>query len=83
MSASINTAGGTQPLDPYTAKSLEDPPLPEKIEDMVNFISEMKYGMLTTKMSTEGDLLESRCMALAGQVCTILPPYHIKCKWTI
>ncbi|RMJ25071.1 blue light-inducible protein Bli-3 [Aspergillus sp. HF37] len=67
MSASINTSTGNKPLDPYKAKSHEDPPLTQKIEDLVAFITKMKYGMLTTKMSTDANLLESRCMALAGK----------------
>lgn len=71
MAATINTSAGTKPLDPYTAKSHEDLPLEQKIEDLSAFISEIKYGMLTTKMSTAPDLLESRCMALAGMVCPL------------
>lgn len=74
MSATINTSAGTQPLDPYKSKNTQDPPLQQKIEDLVNFIKEVKYGMLTTKLSTENDLLSSRCMALAGQVSK---PYGI------
>lgn len=68
MSAATSKSTATQPLDPYKSKNVEDPPLPQKIEDLVNFISEVKYGMLTTKLSTEADLLASRCMALAGKV---------------
>ncbi|RJE22083.1 blue light-inducible protein Bli-3 [Aspergillus sclerotialis] len=67
MSATINTSAGSQPLDPYKSKNFQDVPLQQKIEDLVNFIKEVKYGMLTTKLSTENDLLSSRCMALAGQ----------------
>jgi general stress protein 26 len=77
MSASINTSAGNKNLDPYKAKSHEDPPLAQKIEDLVAFITKMKYGMLTTKMSTDADLLESRCMALAGKVCFSVMPVHI------
>ncbi|KAG2415137.1 hypothetical protein HFD88_006328 [Aspergillus terreus] len=66
MSSTINTSTGNQPVDPYKSKSAEDPPLEQKIEDLVDFISETKYGMLTTKMS-DSDLLTSRCMALAGK----------------
>ncbi|GFF42565.1 protein bli-3 [Aspergillus lentulus] len=66
MSSTINTSTGNKPVDPYKAKSLEDPPLQQKVEDMVNFISETKFGMLTTKLSN-ADLLTSRCMALAGK----------------
>lgn len=73
MSTTVNTGAGTQPLDPYKEKNQQDPPLPQKVEDLVNFIREVKYGMLTTKLSTENELLASRCMALAGQVSPILP----------
>ncbi|EAU39250.1 conserved hypothetical protein [Aspergillus terreus NIH2624] len=66
MSSTINTSTGNQSVDPYKSKSAEDPPLEQKIEDLVDFISETKYGMLTTKMS-DSDLLTSRCMALAGK----------------
>lgn len=68
MSATVHTSVGDKPLDPYGLKSHEEFPLAQKIEDLVNFITEIQYGMLTTKMSTDNDLLESRCMALAGKV---------------
>ncbi|OJJ50027.1 hypothetical protein ASPZODRAFT_13130 [Penicilliopsis zonata CBS 506.65] len=64
---SISTSAGTKPVDPYKSRNFEDPPLKQKIEDLVDFISEMKFGMLTTKASTDSDLLASRCMALAGK----------------
>ncbi|CAG8000231.1 unnamed protein product [Penicillium nalgiovense] len=63
--ANINTKTGNHPVDPYKTQNFEDPPLPEKIEDLVEFISQVKFGMLTTKQS-EGDYLASRCMALAA-----------------
>ncbi|RHZ44537.1 blue light-inducible protein Bli-3 [Aspergillus thermomutatus] len=66
MSSTINTSTGNQPVDPYKAKCFEDPPLQQKVEDMVNFITETKFGMLTTQLS-DSNLLTSRCMALAGQ----------------
>ena len=65
--ASINTTTGNHPLDPYKTQNFEDPPLAQKIEDLVDFISEVKFGMLTTKQSN-GELLISRCMALAAKV---------------
>lgn len=68
MSTTIKTSAGTKPVDPYKAKSFEDPPLPQKVEDLAKFIKEVKYGMLTTKLSSDSELLTSRCMALAGQV---------------
>ena len=63
--ATINTTTGNHPVDPYKTQSLEDPPLPQKIEELVKFISDVKFGMLTTKQS-DGDYLASRCMALAA-----------------
>ncbi|OOG00695.1 hypothetical protein ASPCADRAFT_125705 [Aspergillus carbonarius ITEM 5010] len=66
MSNTQTPTTGTQPLDPYKAKSVEDPPLEQKISDLSTFIKEQKFGMLTTK-SSDDDLLTSRCMALAGQ----------------
>lgn len=65
--ATINTSTGNHPVDPYKSQNFEDPPLPQKIEDLVDFISEVKFGMLTTHQS-EGDFLTSRCMSLAGKV---------------
>jgi hypothetical protein len=76
MSSTINTSTGNQPVDPYKSKSAEDPPLEQKIEDLVDFISETKYGMLTTKMS-DSDLLTSRCMALAGKVITLSLSFYV------
>ncbi|KAJ5082337.1 hypothetical protein N7532_011380 [Penicillium argentinense] len=64
--ATINTATGNHAVDPYKTQNFEDPPLPQKIEELVDFISEVKFGMLTTKQS-EGEFLTSRCMALAGK----------------
>ncbi|KAI9931963.1 hypothetical protein ASPWEDRAFT_40219 [Aspergillus wentii DTO 134E9] len=66
MSATINTSVGNQPVDPYRSKSVEDPPLPKKVEDLSKLISDIKLGMLTTK-SSSGDDLVSRCMALADK----------------
>jgi len=64
MSSTINTSSGTQPVDPYKAKNTDDAPLQTKVEDLVKFINDQKFGMLTTK-SSDSDLLASRCMALA------------------
>ncbi|KAJ5917329.1 hypothetical protein N7466_010883 [Penicillium verhagenii] len=66
MSASINTSTGQHAVDPYTNQNSEDPPLPQKIEDLAAFISEVKFGMLTA-MEPENEYLTSRCMALAAQ----------------
>ncbi|KAJ5798756.1 uncharacterized protein N7503_006261 [Penicillium pulvis] len=63
---SINTSTGQHPVDPYKTQNFEDPPLPQKIEDLAAFVAEVKFGMLTTKQS-DGEYLASRCMALAAQ----------------
>lgn len=65
--ATINTDTGNHSVDPYKTQNFEDPPLPQKIEELVDFVSEVKFGMLTTKQS-DGDYLTSRCMALAAKV---------------
>lgn len=67
--ATINTATGKHPVDPYKTQNYEDLPLAQKVEDLVDFVSEVKFGMLTTHQS-EGDYLASRCMALAANVST-------------
>lgn len=71
----MNTATGTHPVDPYKAQNAEDPPLAEKVQDLVEFINQVKFGMLTTKQS-EGDYLASRCMALAATVRPVPGPRH-------
>ncbi|KAJ5167158.1 Male sterility NAD-binding [Penicillium canariense] len=64
--ATINSETGNHPVDPYKTQNSEDPPLPQKVQDLADFISEVKFGMLTTKQS-EGEFLTSRCMALAAK----------------
>ena len=69
MSASIATSSGSKPIDPYKAKNYEpEVSAKDKIEGLVQFIKEIKFGMLTTKAS-DSELLSSRAMALAGTVC--------------
>ncbi|OKL56119.1 Protein bli-3 [Talaromyces atroroseus] len=66
MSSSISTSSGSKPIDPYKAKNLDpEAPLKDKVEGLVNFITDLKYGMLTTKAS-DSERLSSRAMALAG-----------------
>lgn len=62
-----NTDTGDKNADPYKAKNLDEPPLKEKIDDLVNFISTSKFGMLTTRVGSTG-LLASRCMSVAAKV---------------
>lgn len=68
MTTQIKTSTGVQPVDPYVAKGHEDLPLSQKMEDLVKFMNDVKYGMLTTQTSGS-ELLTSRCMALAATVC--------------
>ncbi|KAJ5391898.1 hypothetical protein N7509_007388 [Penicillium cosmopolitanum] len=64
--ATINTETGSHSVDPYKTQNFEDPPLIQKIEELSEFIEQVKFGMLTTKQS-DGEFLTSRCMALAGK----------------
>lgn len=73
MVDSISTTNKNAAIDPYKAHNYEDLPLDQKINDLVTFVQGIKYGMLTTKLSSDSDLLASRCMALAGQVCISIP----------
>ena len=38
--ATINAKTGTHPVDPYKTQNFEDPPLPQKIEELVEFITQ-------------------------------------------
>ncbi|GKU02622.1 unnamed protein product [Fusarium langsethiae] len=60
-----NANTGDAPADPYKKANAEDVPLQTKIEDLVNFITKEKFGMMTTRGSGSGNLV-SRCMALAA-----------------
>lgn len=76
MSSSFSNADvpGDKPADPYKAANKSDPELKEKVEDLRNFVSSCKFGMMTTRIGSSG-LLTSRCMAVAAKV---LPaPPHI------
>lgn len=75
-----NTDTGSKQADPYTAKNKDDPQLKEKIEDLVAFMERCKFGMMTTRIASTGQLV-SRCMALAAKVRPALPSrlFHL---WT-
>lgn len=62
-----NADTGDAPSDPYKKANLEEIPLQTKIEDLVDFIKKTKFGMMTTRGSSSGNLV-SRCMALAATV---------------
>jgi hypothetical protein len=68
MSSFSNTDTGSKPADPYKAKNLDDASIKEKVEGLSEFISNCKFGMMTTRDETTGRLV-SRCMALAAKVC--------------
>jgi general stress protein 26 len=53
--------------DPYKDKNQDEPGTAQKIEDLSTFVKSSKFGMLTTR---SGELLASRAMAVAGQVCS-------------
>lgn len=67
-----NTSTGSKSADPYKDASKDSPSLREKIEDLVAFIKNSKFGMMTTRAQERG-LLSSRCMAVAAQVN--FPPF--------
>lgn len=62
-----NTSTGSKSADPYKDASTDSPSLREKIEGLVAFIKNSKFGMMTTRTQERG-LLSSRCMAVAAQV---------------
>jgi hypothetical protein len=68
MSNFLNTDMGSKPADPYKEKNLDGAPIKEKVEDLSEFISNCKFGMMTTRDGTTGRLV-SRCMALAAKLC--------------
>lgn len=74
MSSFSNTDTGNKSADPYKEKNLEEVSLKEKVEDLLNFINKTKFCMLTAQTS-DSDLLASRAMALAGEVCLLHPSY--------
>jgi hypothetical protein len=65
MSGFSNTDTGSKTADPYTLK--------EKVEDLLTFIDNTKFCLLTTQVA-DSDLLASRAMALAAKV------RHISCS---
>jgi len=62
-----NADTGSKPADPYKEKNADvDVSLKEKVEDLSEFISACKFGMMTTRDGSSG-MLVSRCMALAAK----------------
>ncbi|KAF4620197.1 hypothetical protein G7Y89_g14625 [Cudoniella acicularis] len=62
-----NTDTGSKPADLYKATNIDELSLKEKVEDLTDFISGCKFGIMTTRDASSGALI-SRCMALAGKV---------------
>lgn len=63
-----NTDTGSKTADPYKAKNIDDVSIQEKVEGLSEFVTACKFGMMTTRDASSGDLT-SRCMALAAKVC--------------
>lgn len=78
MSFSNTQVPGDKPADPYKATNKSEPDLKEKVEDLTNFISQCKFGMMTTRIGSTG-MLTSRCMALAAKVT---PPHPLSMSVT-
>jgi hypothetical protein len=71
MSGFSNTDTGSKPADPYTQKNQDEPSLKEKVEDLLKFIDNTKFCLMTTHVANN-DLLASRAMALAAKVSQLL-----------
>jgi len=64
MSSFSNTDTGSKPADPYKEKNLDDASIKEKVKGLREFISNCKFGMMTTRDGTTGRLDEQ--MHVAG-----------------
>jgi general stress protein 26 len=63
-----NANTGSKPADPYRAANRDDDvPLAQKVEDLSEFISNCKFGMMTTRDANKSGNLVSRCMALVAK----------------
>jgi hypothetical protein len=62
-----NADTGSKPADPYKAENKDETSIKEKVEDLSEFITASKFGMMTTREGSTGQLV-SRCMALAAKV---------------
>jgi len=66
MSSYSNTDTGSKNADPYKEKNIDHVSIKEKVDDLSEFVSACKFGMMTTRNSSNG-MLMSRCMALAAK----------------
>jgi len=69
-----NTNTGDKPADPYKEKNIDDASIKDKVEDLSEFVSSCKFGMMTTRDGSSGALV-SRCMALAAKVGSRSPSF--------
>ncbi|KAF4513620.1 hypothetical protein G6O67_000868 [Ophiocordyceps sinensis] len=60
-----NTSVGDKPADPYKKANQDDVDTKTKINDLVEFVTACKFGMMTTHEASTSHLV-SRCMALAA-----------------
>ncbi|GJN66992.1 protein bli-3 protein [Purpureocillium lilacinum] len=60
-----NANVGDKPADPYKKANEDDPSLETKVNDLVQFMTSCKFGMMTTREASTKNLV-SRCMALAA-----------------
>ena len=66
------TNTGDKPADPYKKANAEETSLDTKVNDLVEFVKNSKFGMMTTK-DADSDKLASRAMALAATVSQYFP----------
>jgi hypothetical protein len=70
MSSFSNTDTGSKPADPYTRDNKDtEASTQDKIEALDKFVNARKFGMMTTRDESSGQLV-SRCMAVAAKVST-------------
>ncbi|KAF3083121.1 hypothetical protein TWF102_011610 [Orbilia oligospora] len=63
---SLSGPSNDKPTDPYKEKNLDTETSVEgKVNDLIEFITKCKLGMMTTRDAASG-MLVSRCMAIAG-----------------
>jgi general stress protein 26 len=73
-----NADTGNKPADPYKEKNIDHASIKDKVEDLSDFVSACKFGMMTTRDGSSGALV-SRCMALAAKVITTIQLTYRSC----
>ena len=64
-----NASTGDKPADPYKQANADEPDLKTKVDELVEFITKTKFGMMTNHDSASQNLV-SRAMALTATVCS-------------